>query len=434
MSDWDGRELAEITADGRLRLHFHPGQWAIWQSDARFLLALAGTQGGKTSFGPHWLYREIQWCGPGDYITVTPTYPLLDAKALPEFLRLFDRWLGLGRFYTAGRKFVFSADGARRTWPDFDPVSMPDTRVIFGYATDPESLESAEAKAAWLDEVGQKKFQVGSWEAILRRLSVHMGRALLTTTPYNRGWLKTRVYDRWQAGDPNYFVSRFESRMNPVFPAEEWERARQDLPRWKFDMFYRGLFERPAGLIYDAFDEERCTIPRFALPDGWQRYLGLDFGGVNTAGMFYAEEPGTGRLYAYREYLAGKRTARQHVSALIEGEPMIPIAVGGSPSEGQWRQEFRQAGLPVRPPATGSVEVGIDRVYGAHRRNEIIAFDDLHGYLDEKASYSRKLDEDGEPTEEIEDKHEYHRMDAERYVVGWIKRPQTKKEVVAWRR
>lgn len=414
-------DLVDITPDGRLRLHFHPGQWKIWESERRFLLALAGTQGGKTSFGPPWLYREIQRRGPGDYMVVTPTYPLLEAKALPEFLRLFERWLKVGKFIRDGRKFLFSEDGAKRTFQSYDPKRDPETRVMFGYAADPESLESATAKAAWLDEAGQNKFKLGSWEAILRRLSLNQGRVLITTTPYNLGWVKQQLYDRWKAGDKDIAVSQFESIMNPNFPREEWDRARRTLPGWKFNMFYRAQFERPAGLIYDSFDEARHKVPRFAIPPTWKRYLGLDFGGVNTAGLFYAEEPDVGRLFLYREYKAGGRTAKDHVEALLDGEPMIPDCVGGSKSEGQWRSEFRAAGLPVREPAVSDVEVGIDRVYGAHKRDEILVFDDLSGYLDEKAAYSRKVDEVGEPTEEIEDKDEYHFMDAERYIVGWLK-------------
>lgn len=413
-------DLAEITPAGRLRLHFHPGQWTLWQSERRFLLALAGTQGGKTSFGPPWLYREIQRCGPGDYMVVTPTYPLLEAKALPELLRLFESWLDLGRFIRDGRKFIFSREGARRTFPTYDPLRDPDTRVMFGYATDPDSLEAATAKAAWLDEPGQAKFKVSSWEAILRRLSIYEGRALLTTTIYNLGWIKQNLYDPWRAGDPDIEISQFASTMNPAFPREEFERARRTLPRWKFNMFYRAQFERPAGLIYDNFDQHRHVVPRFAVPPEWPRYLGLDFGGVNTAGLFYAEEPGTRRLFLYREYKAGGRTAAGHAQALLEGEPMIPQCCGGSKSEGQWRDEFAAAGLPVHPPAITEVEVGIDRVYGAHNEDRLLVFSDLAGYLDEKASYGRELDLHGEPTEAIADKETYHFMDAERYIVSWL--------------
>lgn len=130
------KQLWEVR-NGDMRLHFHEGQAQAWLSEKRFIWMLAGTQGGKTSFGPHWLHREIQNCGPGDYLAVTSTFPLLKLKMLPEFLSVFDHALRLGEWKAADRVFQFH-DGI--------------TRVIFGSATHPESLESATAKAAWLDE------------------------------------------------------------------------------------------------------------------------------------------------------------------------------------------------------------------------------------------------------------------------------------------
>ena len=414
-------DLVEIVND-KLRLHLHPGQWRAWQSQRRFIAILAGIQSGKTVLGPPWLYREMQHKGPGDYMVVTPTFPLLELKALPEFCKLFEDWLALGKYVgSPTRQFRVSEFGQKK--PFGDSGSDYKTNVFFGYAADPDSLESATAKAVWCDEPGQKKFKLSSWEAILRRLSIHLGRALITTTIYNLGWLKQQFYDKWKAGDPLYDVINFKSIQNPAFPREEFERARATLPRWKFDMFYNALFTRPAGLIYDCFDQELHVVPRFTIPAHWPRYLGLDFGGVNTAGLFYAQEPGTGRLYLYREYKAGGRTSQEHAQKLLEGEPGVPVCVGGAKSEGQWRHEFRAGGLPVRQPAIGDVEVGIDRVYGVHKRNGLYVFEDLAGYLEEKTTYSRVLDENGEPTEEIEDKETFHYMDAERYILGFLERP-----------
>ena len=45
---------------GKLTLSFHEGQARAWKSQRRFIFVLAGTQGGKTSWGPWWLWREIQ--------------------------------------------------------------------------------------------------------------------------------------------------------------------------------------------------------------------------------------------------------------------------------------------------------------------------------------------------------------------------------------
>lgn len=406
----------------KLRLNLHAGQRKLWNSTTRFNAAIAGAQSGKTILGPPWLYEEIRRRGPGDYLVVSPSYKLLARKALPAFRRYFEDLLQLGTYHAGAAEFRFSEDGMRRTFGETeDGRPHEPTTVFFGHAQDSESLESATAKAAWLDEAGQKSFKLESWEAILRRLSLFEGRVLITTTPYNLGWLKQKIWDRWKAGDLDIEVVNFPSTANPLFPKAEAERARRDLPYWKYAMFYLGLFTRPAGLIYDSFDETANKIPRFAIPAHWPRYLGLDFGGVNTAGIFYAEEPETDRLYAYREYKAGGRTAAEHAEQLLEGEPMIPTCVGGSKSEGQWRNEFRSGGLPVQEPPISDVEVGIDRVYGAHARGEIFVFDDLAGYLEEKLTYSRELDENGEPTEKIEDKETFHFMDSERYIISKLR-------------
>ncbi len=373
---------------------------------------MAGSQSGKTSFTPLWLYKEIGLRGPGDYGFICPTFRLMEVKALPEFKNLFCGILQLGKH--AGYKFTFSREGARRLFGYEPDVS---TQVFFGHAQNPDSLESATYKAVVCDEAGQKAFKRDSWEAILRRLAIHTGRVLITTTPYsNQGWLRTEIYDRWLHGDKSIDFINFASSMNPAFPLAEFERARQMMPAWKFALFFEGKFERPPGLIYDCFDENKNKTARFDIPCHWPRYVGLDFGGVNTAAVFIAKDPVRGTLYAYREYKAGSRTAKEHAEILKAGEPSALTCVGGSKSEGQWRSEFIAAGLPVREPGVSEVEVGIDRVYGAFKRGELIVFDDLAGLLEELLTYSRELDDKGEPTEVIEAKETFHRLDALRYI------------------
>jgi hypothetical protein len=416
---------------GKLRLRLHEGQARAWRSERRFVFVLAGTQGGKTSFGPWWLAHEIKRRGAGDYLAVTATYDLFKLKMLPALRETFEHLLRIGRYWSSDRiiELADPATGEFRAKRADDPMWG---RIILRSADAKGGLESSSARAAWLDEAGMDNFTVDEWQAVLRRLSLAMGRVLATTTIYNLGWIKGLIYDRWKAGDPDIEVVQFDSTLNPSFPREEYERARDSMPLWKFNMFYRGLYERPAGLIYDSFSDDD-VVPRFAIPHSWPRHLGLDFGGVNTAGLFIAAEPSTTNLYLYREYKAGGRTAAEHSKHLLEGEPAIPNCVGGSHSEGQWRDEFRAGGvvgtvrvpgIPVREPDIKDVHLGIDRVYGAHKRHEIKVFADLGGYLAEKRSYSYEVDALGEVKEPltIRDKHAYHFMDAERYIVGWLRR------------
>lgn len=396
----------------KMTVNLHKGQTRAWESERRDIFIVAGHQGGKTSFEPLWLDREIKNKGRGDYLAVTATYDLFKLKFLPEMLNYFQhlfKWE-----YSASERVIWRQDKPRLF-----------TRIILRSAEAEGGLESATAKGAIFDECGQDSVKVTAYEAIKRRLSLNRGRLLGATTPYNLGWLKTEIYDRWQKGDPSIEVVQFSSIMNPNFPKEEYYERKAKMPAWKFEMFYNGNFSRPAGLIYDNFTDE-YVVPRFAIPPDWKRYVGMDFGLVNLAALFYANEPNTDKFYLYRTYHSGGFSVPAHVQKILKNEPRLPLVVGGSKSEGNWRSEFRASGLPVREPDIKSVEVGIDRVYDAHAGGQIYAFDDLTEYLDQKHTYARELDDSGEPTEKIKDKETYHLIDAERYIIGYIKRKGTK--------
>lgn len=404
------KPFRELTEDGELILNLHPGQTKAWLSTAQIVALQCGTMFGKTCLGPHWLHNEMTQQGDGDYLAVTATFPLLRMKMLPELQMVFEILLKKMAWKASDRVF----ESHEKTH------GAPSSRIIVGSATNPESLESAAAKAAWLDEAGQSQFTRGAWEAIQRRLNIARGRIFITTTPYEFNWYKTEIYDRWRQGDPYIEVIQGDSKDNPAFPMESYERARETLPRWKFNMFYRGIFEKPAGLIYDAFDETVCCIPRFVLPDSWLRYVGHDFGPNNTAAVWYAQDPGTGYLYVYRSYHAGGLSAYDHAQKfkqLSAGETIIK-RVGGSQTEDGWRESFTAAGWPISKPREREVEVGINIVYGWHQQNKLFVFNDVHEYLDEKLSYSRKLDENYEPTAQIDNKSSFHLMDAERYALS----------------
>lgn len=428
------KPFREVTPEGELILRFHEGQQKAWDSIARFLLVLAGTQSGKTIWGPHWMHREtltaqekLQRDEPlGDFIAATSTFDLFNQKMLPQMLEVFVRTLGIG-YYWAGTKTLELREGlvpSGKFWAG--PKSRASDpmwgRIILRSAEAESGLEASTAKAAWLDEVGMKEFTLDSWEAVLRRLSLYQGRVLGTSTLYNMGWLKTEWYDRAMAGDPNYEVVQFDSTMNPMFSVEEFEERRRTMAHWKFNMFYRGQYDKPAGLVYSNFDAAACVIDRFPIPDNWLWYTGHDFGGKNPATMVYAQDPGTSLFYAVYEYLpeeVGVYDQVDYLKTLLKGHTPIKRQ-GGSHQEVGWRGDYTSKGWPIaEPPVTGSdsVAIGIQRVWALHERNAIMVFRDLTRYLDEKARYSYKLGDGYAVMDEIENKSGFHLMDAERYIL-----------------
>jgi len=437
-------EVVEEAVGERLtrgvELGFHDAQVAAWDSTARIVAMIAGSQGGKTSFGPWWLAREVETCGPGDYLAVTATYDLFKLRMLPEIRAVFEDVLGIARYW-AGDQIL---ELCLHTWDGTSWVPQRGEylarkasdpmwgRLILRSASSPGGLESATALAAWLDEAGQDEFSLSAWEAVRRRLALSRGRILITTTPYNLGWLKQQVYDRWLKGDKNIDVIQFASILNPAFSREEFEERRQEMDNWKFRMFYEGQFERPAGLIYNAFidaykHEGGHKVRPFNVPAKWPRYVGIDPGGANVAKVWLALDPVEDVLYLYREQLDGGKSTPEHVAeakriAQDNGERVVFYVVG-QPSESQQRRDWQAAGADnVIAPPVSDVESGIDTVISLLKQYRLFVFDTCTGTLDEFGTYQRKLDENGEVTDVIQHKERFHRLDALRYAVVAVER------------
>ena len=405
-------------------VHFHPHKYQrqAWHSRARFVFIFAGTQGGKTSFLPWWLDREVDLTsdpnGGNDYLAATASFDLFKLKFLPEMRRVFEDILHRGRYWS-GLKVIELKDPEGRFWATTADDLMWG-RIILRSAQAEGGLESTTAKAAVLDECGQDEFRVSEWEAVQRRLSISQGRVCAGTTLYNRGWVKSEIYDRWKNGDTDYDVIQFPSYENPMFPREEYDRMARTLPKWKLNMFYRGEFDIPEGLIFSSFDPERGHVmPPFPIPPEWIRYGFHDFGGVHMAGLAVAENPVNKQLVIFDEYLEGHKTTAQHAESFKAWG--VKRAIGGADSEDQYRLEFGAAGYPILQPAIKEVEVGIDRVYAQFSDDGIIIFNTCTKLIDEIGTYSRETDRAGEVTEKIKDKATFHLTDCLRYGVSSLR-------------
>lgn len=423
------------TVDNLGEMHIRPSapQYKLMVSEAEIAGMQAGAQSGKTSALVQWLYDEMDRAGPGDYMTVAPTFPLMEPRLIPELLDLFHYKTGWGVYRPGYHRF--------ESYEKQKETQAPAYRILLGSAVNPDSLESATIKAAIVDELAQTQFPLQSWEALQRRVNLNDGRIRFGTTLYDvSSWYKTRIYDRWKAGDPRFEIIQADSTTNPMFPRERYEQAKRDLPWWKFNMFYRGIYEKPTGLIYDAFDEETNFIPAFDLKlpqyQEWPRYVGHDFGPNNTAAVWLAQDPGTGHLYVYRSYHRGGLSVGQHAAEFkrLSQSESVRQRVGGSWAEEEARYAYTAAGWPIFKPAIRDVEAGIDQVYSFVAKNQLFVFDSCQEFLDEIMSYTRVLDDSYEVTDKIVNKSRFHLMDSLRYIMSsfspertdWRKEPYMK--------
>lgn len=420
--------LYTIDADGVLTLSPHIGQAKVLTMplSVRFILMLAGSQGGKTSLGPWWLNYEIERVGRGDYIAATTNFDLFKLKMLPETRRIFEDVLKIGRYWPGNRILEIRDPETGRFLAKKADDEMW-ARIILRSAESPSGMESLSAKAAWLDEVGQDAWDVNIWEAILRRLSLAQGRVLGTTTVYNSGWTKSEWYDRWAAGDKQYAVVQFNSVDNPSFPEAEYERAKRTLPDYKFKMFYQGMFDRPPGLILGDF-KETMVVDTFGkddqgneivgIPTDWKVVVGVDFGGANTSTIWLTQNPYDGCIYAYRETLEGDMPTSEHVQKAKDfaGYGIIRCVFwGGAPGETQQRLDWGTEGIVVNEPVVSDVESGIAKMIEVIKLDKFRILRHLSGLRHEINTYKRKIDESGNTTNEIENKGRFHRIDGLRY-------------------
>ncbi len=393
-------------APKKLQVHLHEGQMRVKNSKAQYVAALCGAQSGKTEQMPMIMHDEMLKRGSGDALAVSSSFPLMDKKLVPIYRQYFETYLHIGHWYEAKKKLVVESGDLKYT-------------IFFGSAKNPDSLESATAKVAHLDEAGQDEFTLDGYEAVLRRVSGNNGRVFFTSTLYNFGWLKSEVYDRWKKGDPDYDVIQWDSIIRPGFSKTVWEDRKRKMQPWKFDMQLRGIYSRPAGQIYSDFDESVHLIKPVLIPSKWNWYVGIDPGAVHTALVWVAEEPGTGKYYIVNAYLDGNKTTREHVKKASQFYAFNQVTkwVGGAGSEQQFRDDWTAEGIHVREPEIRDVESGIDKVTELLRTKRLFIFntEENQWFIDEMRSYSRELDDAGQPTDKIKDKNLFHGMDGLRY-------------------
>ena len=320
----------------------HPGQAEILASKARFTAAMAGTGGGKTSCGALWLSQEIRKNPQGSFLIVAPSFNILWSATLPTWQRTVENTDLEGIWKVARYTYELPTGG----------------KIYLRSADKDNSFEGIQAHAAWLDEGGQ--ISRPAWESILRRVGAKKGRILVTTTPYSFNWLYGEFFERYQAGDNNYFVKQFPSIANPAYPVDEYNRAKASLSPHKFAMFYNGQFQRADGLVFPAIHD--CVVDADQLPSGGRLFGSSDWGFADPWATLVALLDHDDCLWLVEEVYQRGLTVDEYVG---KGYFRSGIQYFGDPSRSDtWKTLRRKHGISVKNVKRGatSIEYGIELV------------------------------------------------------------------------
>jgi PBSX family phage terminase large subunit len=276
-----------------------------------------------------------------------------------------------------------------------------------------ESLRGQQFDFLILDEVASmRNFWIG-WQEVLRpTLTDTRGDVMFVSTP--KGY--NHFYDLFnlELNDKDFKSFHFSSYDNPFLHVDELDKARDTLPKERFEQEYMASFQKTQGLVYKEFSRDKHLYE--TLPEGnYEKVAGVDFGFKNPAGVLdirIAKE----RFYVEDEWYKRERTEEQiadYISAYkfdeVYPDPENPSAI----------EVLRRKNVNVREVIKGrdSIKSGINKVRemlitGKLKINKrcinLITELEMYSYDDEKGDRN----EDENPI-----KLNDHLLDALRYVV-----------------
>ncbi len=440
----DARKVGPLAA----RFDPHWGQKPIWYDQKTLnTILLAGSQGGKSHIGPHWLWREIEKKvaeGPDgtEYLfgIVGPTLQMM-RQATVGIARMV-------RFLCA--KFGVTEDvilNKQDLRIDLKPVGY-NVQIYAGSAERRHRLQGARLEAAWIDEGGMVR-DPAIYHITTQRLHGE-GRLLITTTPYMAGatWLAELIKKAETGKDPHWLVVRFSSIVNPYFSLEEEASLKAELPPWYFKMMYHAQFEKPAGLVYPTV----TYIDPVAIPAHWPRFIGIDptHGGKDKfAAVWIAYNPLEPEVwYVYREFYLACAPSMSAPNERWRSPHEMLDAIHAMSVVHEWddeEQEFMPTDEredigrifvdPSKPETVHDVQDRFEesQVYAAAgtrkfggllevgkmlKTGRLVVFNNLIHWAHEQSAYAYPYDEFGETVGEVPMDRDDHLMDATRYAIG----------------
>lgn len=348
--------------------------------------------------GAVWAGKQIEGSKDDGLITA-PDYKTLNDATLTTFFRLFPHYR---KFYKQARSLIEFPDGKKVYCRSLD---------------DPLAAEGLTVGWAWGDEAG--KYKLLAWHSLRSRVSLVKGPVLLTTTPYNMGWLYHDFYKLWEdKSDLDYTVVNWRSVDNPHFPREVYDAEKNRLSEAEFNRRYGGLFSRMQGLVYNVMP---WHIKEEAPARADITIGGIDWGWSNPAALCIIKIH-DGAYYIVDEWYEVEKQTGEIIEAAIKLQNKWGVNrwYADSANPEKIAQANTNTGLNVTAyeKKKDSITAGVGYLQGCLMDNRLFVVRGLKNTLAEFESYQYpEKNEDGRVTKDEPMPFDNHLMDAMRYAV-----------------
>lgn len=382
---------------------FHPEQYKAFTFTTQYGAAIAGVQSGKTFLGAFWaannIAKEIGDKTYRDGLIGAPSYKILQQSTLPKFFKEFPQYR---QFFKEQKKVIEI------------PIEDGVYSVYIRSFDDPLGVEGMTLGWAWLDEAGQMPQM--AWTIIRSRTSTTKGRVLITTTPYNMGWLYQDFYLPWSRGeDKDLSVFTWKSAESPFFPKDFYEKEKKRLRPEEFRKRYEGVFTKMEGLVYQTKDwhfiREEDLSPDITIG-------GIDWGFTHPAAIVVVQIS-KGRYYVVDEWYETGKTTTQIIEAaqMMQNRWGVNRWYADSANPEKILEANQNTGLYVLgyEKKKDSISNGISFINQMLLENRIKFFDGLKHLRSELEAYH--YPENPKPGNENPVPEDDHLLDALRYAI-----------------
>lgn len=205
-------------------------------------------------------------------------------------------------------------------------------------------------------------------------------------------------------------------------------------------LLYGDWDAKPANLVLDAFDETKHVVSVRDIPKEWPRYVGADFGSLNTAEVAIAEElewdavteewgEPTGNLIVFGEDWPGHSRTFEAIASdirtICKGNPRDG-AGGNRTTEQGWRQAMRKEGIPIAEPEPQYTDPGLQYqcVNDAFRTGQLLVMENCAQLIDMAGRFQREIGDDGGILDKFDDQP-FHLLAALRYIITKLRPPKS---------